>query len=115
QGPRPGDRLRIQAERVAVIDARVDGRGEEVVGGLYGVQVAVQVKVDLLHRDDLGVTAAGSAALYPEDRTHRRFADAERDVRPDLPQPLGETHRCGGLALSRLGRRHRRRDDQLAV
>ena len=113
--PRPGDRLRVDAERVAVEDRGVERRREQVVGGRDRVEVAVEVEVDLLHRHDLGVAAAGAAALDPEHRAHRGLAQAQHHVLADLAQALRERDRGGGLALAGLRRRDRRGDDQLAV
>ena len=76
--PRPEDAVRIDAERVLVVEAVVEERAGEVVGGPDGVDVAGQVEVEVLHRDDLAVAAAGRAALDPEDRPERRLADVDR-------------------------------------
>ena len=59
---------------VTVEDVRVDQRGEQVVRCRDRVEVAGEVEVDVLHRDDLRVPTAGGAALDPEDRTERRLA-----------------------------------------
>ena len=42
-------------------DRRVDGGGQEVVGRGHRVEVPGQVEVEVLHRDDLAVAAAGGA------------------------------------------------------
>ena len=55
-------------ERVLVVEAVVEEGGGEVVRRADGVDVAGQVEVEVLHRDDLAVAAAGGAALDPEDR-----------------------------------------------
>ena len=68
----PGDPQRVDLVRVAVQDRRVDHRREQVVGGADRVDVAGEVEVEVLHRDDLGQAAAGRAALDPEHRTERR-------------------------------------------
>ena len=65
-------------ERVAVVEVVVDERGGEVVGRADRVDVAGQVEVEVLHRDDLAVAAAGGAALDPEHRAEARLADAHR-------------------------------------
>ena len=54
----------------------VDERRREVVRRADGVDVAGQVEVEVLHRDDLAVAAARGAALDPEDRSEARLADA---------------------------------------
>ena len=41
-----------------VEDPRVDGGGQEVVGGRDGVDVAGQVEVEVLHGHDLAIAAA---------------------------------------------------------
>ena len=115
EGPRPGDGDGVDAERVPVVDRRVEGGREEVVRRLHGVEVAVEMEVDLLHRDDLGVPAAVAAPFDPEDRSHRRLAEAEHHVLADPAHPLGERDRRRGLALARLRRRDRGRDHELAV
>ena len=66
--PRPEDAVGVDAQRVAVVDVVVDERGGEVVRGADRVHVAGQVEVEVLHRDDLAVAAAGRAALDPEHR-----------------------------------------------
>ena len=75
--------VRIDAERVLVVEAVVEERAGEVVGGADGVDVAGQVEVEVLHRDDLAVAAAGGPALDPEDRPERWLADADRRLVAD--------------------------------
>ena len=57
---------RVEAERVAMQQMRVDHRREQVVRGTDGVHVAGEVEVDVLHRHDLRVAAAGSTPLHAE-------------------------------------------------
>ena len=113
---RPEDAVRVDAERVLVMEAVVDEGASEVVGRADRVDVAGQVEVEVLHRDDLAVAAAGRAALDPEDRSEGRLADVQTDARwpirfspcarptvvVDLPSPSG------------VGR-DRRHDDVLAA
>jgi hypothetical protein len=65
----PADRERVDAELVAVEDVRLEESGEQVVRGADRMDVACEVEVHVLHRDDLRVTAAGCAALDPEHGT----------------------------------------------
>ena len=90
--PLPGDGPRVDAERVAVVHVVVDQRGEQVVRGRDGGEVTGEVQVDVGHRHDLGVAAAGRAALHAEHRTHRRLAQAR-------PSPS-----CPAVAARRRGR-----------
>ncbi len=73
----PHHPARIEAERVAPIDVIVQHRGEEIVGRGNGMEVAREMEVDVLHRDDLRIPAACCAALHAERRTQRRLAQAK--------------------------------------
>ena len=70
----PADRVHVDVELVAVHHVRVDERGEQVVRSRDRVQVAGEVEVQVLHRHDLRVAGAGSAALDAEDRAERGLA-----------------------------------------
>ena len=79
------------------------------------MEIAGEMEVDILHRDDLGIAAAGRAALDPERGTERGLAQAQHRLLADKVQRIGETDRGGGLALAGRRRRNRRHQDQLAV
>ena len=111
---RPGDRERVDPELVAVIDRVVEERRGQVVGGADRVDVAGQVEVEVLHRDDLAVAAAGGAALDPEDRPERRLADRHRRPLADPVQALGQADRGRRLALAERRRRDPGDHDVLA-
>ncbi len=64
----PADRQRIDAEDVSVQQVRLEHGGQQVVRGADRVDVAGEVQVHVLHRDDLGVPATRSAALDAEHR-----------------------------------------------
>ena len=113
--PRPEDRQGIDPERVLVVEAVVEERRGEVVRRADGVDVAGQVEVEVLHRDDLAVAATGGAALDPEDRPERRLADRDRGPFADPVEALGEPDRGRGLALAERRRRDRRDQDVLAA
>ena len=81
---RPEDPERVDPERVLVVEAVVEERAGQVVGRPDGVDVAGQVEVEVLHRDDLAVAATGRAALDAEDRAQGRLADAR-------PPPFGRS------------------------
>ena len=74
--------------RVAVQDRGVEHRREQVVGGADGVDVAGEVQVEVLHRDDLGHAAAGGAALDAEHRARARArAGTAPGCLPMAPRP----------------------------
>ncbi len=59
----------MNIEAVALINVVVNGRGKQVVSRSYGVDVAREVKVDILHGQNLGVSAAGGSAFDAKDGT----------------------------------------------
>ena len=66
EDPRPEDPLRIDVQRVLVMEAVVEKRASEIVGRADRVDVARQVEVEILHRDDLAVATTGRATLDPK-------------------------------------------------
>ena len=102
EGARPGDRLSGSIPSgLPWIDRRVERGRQQVVRRGDGVEVAVEVEVDLLHRHDLRVAAARAAALDAEDRAHARLAKREHDPLADRAEALGERDGGRGLALAR--------------
>src|SRR5699024_220914 len=62
----PGDTARVDVQRVALLDGVIDHGSQQVVGGADGVDVTGEMEVDIFHGHNLGVTAAGCAALDAE-------------------------------------------------
>ena len=111
---RPGDAARIDVERVALLQVIVEHRREQRVRARDRVEVAGEVEIDVVHRHDLRVAAAGSAALHAEHRAEAGFANAERDFLLHAPERLRESDGDGALPFA--GRRGiRRRDDDEAA
>src|ERR1051325_11557477 len=103
-GAGPRDAARVEAQRVAVMQVGVEHGRQQVVRARDGVEVAREVQVDVLHRDDLRVAAPRGAALHAEHRTQGGLADTERGVLTQTAQGLSDTHGHGRLALARRGR-----------
>ncbi len=110
EDPAPPHAARVEHGLEAPVDVVVDHRGEEVVRRADGVYVAREVKVDILHRQDLAFAAAGRPALHPERRAQARLAEREAGA---LAQSR-EAHRQadGGRRLPLPGRRGRYRRDE---
>jgi hypothetical protein len=84
--------------------ARIDRGGQQVVGGGDGVNVAGQVQVEILHRDDLRIAAACRAALDAEGRPLRGLADGGKDPFAEVrAQGLAQADGGGGLAFAERG------------
>jgi hypothetical protein len=75
--PTPEDAAGIEAEGIVEVEMVVDQGREQVVGAGRGVEVAGEMEVDPLHRNDLATTAAGGPALHPEGGAERRLAERE--------------------------------------
>ena len=111
----PRDAARVDAELVAPVDVVVDQRREQVVRGGDGVEIAGEVEVHVLHRDDLREPAAGRAALHAEVRAERRLADADDGALADAVQAVAETDGRRRLAFAGGRRIDGGDEDQLAV
>ena len=110
----PQDREGIDAQGVAVVEVVVEECRGEVVGGPDGVDVAGQVQVEVLHREDLAVAAARRTALDPEDGAEGWLADRRRRGVADPGEALHEPDRRGALALAER-RRGDRGDEDVAT
>ena len=111
----PGDAALVDAERVAPVDVVVDQRGEQVVRAGDGVEVAGEVEVDVLHRHDLGIAAAGRAALDAEAGAERGLAQAAHGLLADAVEAVAEADRGRRLAFAGRRRGDGGDQDQLAV
>ncbi len=88
---RPDDRVRVDPEPVLMVKAVVEECGGEVVGRADGVVVAGQMEVEVVHRQDLAVAAAGCPTLDPKHRSERRLTNAHRGLPSDPVEALGQT------------------------
>ena len=96
----PGDAARVDVEAIALINMVIQHGSQQVVGSADGVEVAGEVEVDILHRDDLRIAAAGRAALDAEDRAEGRLTQSDKDVLAELAHTVGQADRRGGLAFA---------------
>ena len=91
-------------------------RGQQIVRGGDGVDIAGQMEIELLHRNDLAVASAGRAALDAKGRALAGLANAgENSCREVRSQRLAQPHRGGGLALAERRGRDRGDDNVVAV
>ena len=73
------------------------------------------MQVDVIHRNDLGISAACGTALNTEYRSEGRFAKSEHRVFILLIQGLGKSDTYGRFAFSCRSRVHGRNQNELAV
>jgi hypothetical protein len=92
------------SRRVAVVGVVVGQGGQQIVRQTHRVEVSREVEVDVLHRDDLRMAAAGGPSFGPEARPERWLAQADDRFPADRIEAVAEADRRRGLALAR-GRR----------
>ena len=93
----------------------VDHGSQQVVRRADRVEIAREVKVDVLHRNHLCVAAAGRAAFDSEDRAERRLTKSDHHVLVKPLHRVREADRCRRLAFARRSRVDRRDENQFAV
>ncbi len=96
--------------------ARIDGGGQQIIRRDDGVNVAGEMEIELLHRNDLAVAAAGRAALDAERGALAGLANAgEHFLAQVRAQRLAEADGGGGLALAQRRGRDRGHHDVFSV
>ena len=111
----PRDLAHVDAQLVALLNVVVQHGGQQVVGRADGVEIAGEVQIDVFHGHDLGVAAAGRAALDAEDGPERRLAQRHHHVLADLAQAVGQADRGRRLAFAGGRGRDGRDQHELAV
>ena len=109
----PGDAPRLDVQRVAPLQVIVDQRRQQRVRARDRMEVAREMQIDVLHRQQLRVAAASRAPLHAEHRTKARLAHAEHGVVTQPSQRLRQSHGDRALALAR-GRGVHRGDEHQA-
>ena len=111
----PLDFLQTETSMAILIKMVVEQRGNHVVRRGNGVEIAREVEVDVLHWEDLCVSAARSATLHAETRAEGRFAKDRDRLLPDFVQTEGETDGDGSLTDARLGGRDGGNEDEVVL
>ena len=79
----PGDATRIDAQLITVVNMIVNQGCKQVVGNPNGMEVTCKVKVDVFHRNHLGITTTGSTTFDSKDRAKRRFTESNDGILTD--------------------------------
>ena len=93
----------------------VDKSAKQVVSRSYSVHIACEVQVDVLHRNDLSVSAASRTALDTKNRAKRRLSQSENSFLAYLVHRLSQTNGNSGLALSCRSRVYSGNKNKLTV
>ena len=105
----------VDAQLVAVADVVVNGGRKQIVGQRNGGEVTGKVQVDVFHRYDLRIAAAGCTALDAEHRAERRFAQGDDGLLAQMIERVAQTDRGGGLAFASRCQVDGSDEDQFAV
>ena len=111
----PGHAALVDFQLIAPIDVVVDHRRQQIVRRGDGMEVAGEMEIHLLHRNDLRVSAAGGTALHAETGAERCLANTDSGLLADGVQTVDKANRRRCLALAGRSRVDRRNQDQLAV
>ena len=112
--PPPDNLVLVDAQGVAKVQMVIEHRRQQVVGGGHDMEISIEVQIDLLHRRDLGVAAAGAAALDTKARSDGWFPQAEDGFLAQAIEGVGQSDTRGGLAFASGSRMDRSHQDQLA-
>ena len=93
----------------------VDHSCEKVVGSADRVEITCEVEVDVLHGNDLRISAACRAALDAEDRAEGGLTKSNHDFFAQFLEAVSQSDSRCGLALTCRGGVHRCHEDQLSV
>ena len=106
---------RINLQRIPLLNMIIKHSGKQIIRRSNRVKISCEMKVQIFHRHNLGVTASRRAALNPETRAKRRFP--KRDDRPltKLRQRLSQTYRRRRLSFSGRSRINRRYKHKLTI
>ena len=109
------DLFGIDIERVALEDMVIQHGAQKVVRRADGMEIAREVQVDVLHRDDLGIAAARRAALDAEHGPQGRLAQRHDDVFIQALHAVRQPDGGRRLAFARRRGRDGGDEDELAV
>ena len=88
---------------------------KQIIRRTDSVKIAREMEIDILHRNNLGISAACRTALDSEDGTERRLTQSNSRILADSSQAVSKTDCCGGFSLARRGGRDGGHKYKLAV
>ncbi len=95
--------------------ASIERCGDQVMCSCNCVHISGEMEIEILHRDNLGVTSTGCASLDTEGGTLRRLANTRHRLMPPLREALYQSNRRRCLPLTQRRWRNCRDIDVLAI
>ncbi len=92
----PCNAARVDIKLVALFYVIVNHRRKQIVCRTDCVKIPGKMEIDILHRNNLGISAACRAALYAEHRAERRLTQSNDYVFTYAAKPVRKSDcRCG--------------------
>ena len=82
----------------------VDERRQKAMSQADGMKIAREVKIDVLHRNNLRIASASSSSFHAKTWTQRRFAQTNHRFLPHPVEGIPQANRRGSFPFTR-GRR----------
>ena len=79
------------------------------------MKIAGEMKIDILHGDNLSIAASRSAALNSENRSERRLTQRDRNILAYSAQTVCKTDSRRGLSFACGGRVYRSNENELSA
>ena len=86
-----------------------------VVSLCNGMEIASEMEINLIHRQNLGITATCSTTLHAEARSERWFAKCYYSLLANLLHTQGETYRYRSLTITSLCRADSCNKDEMVI
>ena len=105
----------IDSEGISLLDMIVQHRCQQVIGGSDRMEVSGKVEIQILHGNNLGVSASGCPSFDPKAGAERRLAQRDQGLLPHLCHRFSKSDCRSRLSLSCGGRVDRCHKDELSV
>ena len=105
----------VDPKLVTLLKMIVYYSAKQIVCRGYSVEVAREMEIDIVHRNDLRVSAARSAALNSENRAERGLSERDDGILADLVHSHSKTYGGRGLSLACGGGVYSGNEDKLTV
>ena len=111
----PYHAARINPKLIALLDMVIKHRGAKVIRSTYRMKITREVQIDVLHGNNLRISAACGSAFNAKNRSERRFAECQHCLVSRLIKCIRQTNRGGSLALPCRSRVDGRYQNKLAA
>ena len=81
----PSYPARVYVKGVALLNMVIEHSRKQIVCRAYGMEIAGEVQIYVLHGHHLGISAARRAALYAEYRPQRRLPQRNNRILANAP------------------------------